>query len=73
MPLPRKSCKPKKRLYGNLYGNDIINGTSISIRKGNMRSPVFPANKIVKMIILNNQNGHFARFGFPSHRIGPSY
>ena len=69
MPLPRKSCKPKKRLNGNLYGNDIINSASISIRKGDVRSPVFPADKIIKMIVLNNQNGHFTRFGFPSHRI----
>ena len=73
MPFPRMNCKPKKRLYGNLYDNNIINSTSIGIRKGNVRNPVFPANKIVIMIVLNNQNGHFARFGSPSHRIGPSY
>ena len=73
MPLLRKSCKPEKRLYRNLYNNDIINSTSISIRKNNMGNPIFPTNKIVKMIVLNNQNRRFACFGFPSHRIGPGY
>ena len=55
MPLIKFGSKLKKRLNRNSNSNNVVKRSNVSIRKSNITNPIFPADKIIETIILNNE------------------